>query len=382
MELDALELGEQAVAEHLRGDAGAVGDEEHGAALVSSWTIKYQANARSVAQRSAHDRRGAGRRQERLARRDDRPPGRGRHPRARAASPPPREAFREFLAPTASDERIDERLRRLDPSDVEGARRRAARRSARWILEAPFPDGARARDTRITIKQLDKQTLKRSLVRRALLRHGRGPARCLVRRPAGNLPQHPRHRQRAGGDPARLRLALQRPRHLLSRAPGLRRTRAVALSAAVQQMVRSDLGASGVMFTLDTESGFRDVVFITSSYGLGEMVVQGAVNPDEFYVHKPMLEKGKPGDRAPRASAPSCRRWCSAKSDEAGKSTQHRRRARSRARPLLADGRRSAGARALRRARSRSTTAARWTSSGARTAPTAASTSCRRAPRR
>ena len=67
----------------------------------------------------------------------------------------------------------------------------------------------------------------------------------------------------------------------------------VALSAAVQQMVRSDLGASGVMFTLDTESGFRDVVFITSSYGLGEMVVQGAVNPDEFYVHKPMLERGR-----------------------------------------------------------------------------------------
>jgi pyruvate,water dikinase len=67
----------------------------------------------------------------------------------------------------------------------------------------------------------------------------------------------------------------------------------VALSAGVQRMVRSDLGAAGVMFTLDTESGFRDVVFITSSYGLGETVVQGAVNPDEFYVHKPMLAQGK-----------------------------------------------------------------------------------------
>ena len=66
----------------------------------------------------------------------------------------------------------------------------------------------------------------------------------------------------------------------------------VALSAGVQRMVRSDLGAAGVMFTMDTESGFRDVVFITSSYGLGETVVQGAVNPDEFYVHKPMLEAG------------------------------------------------------------------------------------------
>lgn len=67
----------------------------------------------------------------------------------------------------------------------------------------------------------------------------------------------------------------------------------VALSAGVQRMVRSDLGASGVMFTIDTESGFQDVVFITSSYGLGETVVQGAVNPDEFYVHKPMLALGK-----------------------------------------------------------------------------------------
>ena len=67
----------------------------------------------------------------------------------------------------------------------------------------------------------------------------------------------------------------------------------VALSAGIQRMVRSDKGAAGVMFTLDTESGFRDAVFVTSSYGLGETVVQGAVNPDEFYVHKPMLEKGK-----------------------------------------------------------------------------------------
>ena len=77
---------------------------------------------------------------------------------------------------------------------------------------------------------------------------------------------------------------------------------AVALSAGVQRMVRSDIGASGVMFTMDTESGFTDAVFITSSYGLGEAVVQGAVNPDEFYVYKPALRAGRPailkrGDR-------------------------------------------------------------------------------------
>src|SRR5204863_1620532 len=69
---------------------------------------------------------------------------------------------------------------------------------------------------------------------------------------------------------------------------------AVALSAGVQQMVRSDVGASGVMFTMDTESGFSDAVFITSAYGLGEGVVQGAVNPDEFYVYKPALLAGRP----------------------------------------------------------------------------------------
>ena len=68
----------------------------------------------------------------------------------------------------------------------------------------------------------------------------------------------------------------------------------VFLSAGVQLMVRSDIGAAGVLFTLDTESGFRDVVFVTGSYGLGEMVVQGAVNPDEFYVYKPTLRAGKP----------------------------------------------------------------------------------------
>jgi pyruvate,water dikinase len=68
----------------------------------------------------------------------------------------------------------------------------------------------------------------------------------------------------------------------------------VFLSAGIQLMVRSDVGASGVLFTLDTESGFRDVVFVTASYGLGEMVVQGAVNPDEFYVYKPTLKAGKP----------------------------------------------------------------------------------------
>src|SRR5204862_286325 len=95
----------------------------------------------------------------------------------------------------------------------------------------------------------------------------------------------------------------------------------VALSAAVQQMVRSDLGAAGVLFTLDTESGFRDVVFITSSYGLGELVVQGAVNPDEFYVHKPLLERGRPAI-VRRALGSKLQKMVFGTAREAGKSTR------------------------------------------------------------
>src|ERR1700738_3302016 len=96
---------------------------------------------------------------------------------------------------------------------------------------------------------------------------------------------------------------------------------AVALSVGVQHMVRSDLGSSGVMFTLDTESGFRDVVFITAAYGLGEMVVQGAVNPDEFYVHKPMLEKGRPAI-VRRSLGSKLQKMVFGKSGEAGRSTK------------------------------------------------------------
>ena len=123
----------------------------------------------------------------------------------------------------------------------------------------------------------------------------------------------------------------------------------VALSAGVQHMVRSDLGASGVMFTLDTDSGFRDVVFITASYGLGETVVQGAVNPDEFYVYKPALRAGRPRDPAaqPRRARPS--RWSTRRPAQASacrpstcRATErarfsHQRRGRHRARAAGAD---------------------------------------------
>ncbi|HVK57131.1 MAG TPA: PEP/pyruvate-binding domain-containing protein, partial [Burkholderiales bacterium] len=95
----------------------------------------------------------------------------------------------------------------------------------------------------------------------------------------------------------------------------------VALSAGIQRMVRSDLGAAGVMFTLDTESGFRDVVFITSSYGLGETVVQGAVNPDEFYVSKLVLKQQKPAILRRNIGSKAIK-MVFAKDRSAGKSTE------------------------------------------------------------
>ena len=95
----------------------------------------------------------------------------------------------------------------------------------------------------------------------------------------------------------------------------------VALSAGVQRMVRSDIGASGVMFTIDTESGFPDAVFITIAYGLGEGVVQGAVNPDEFYVYKPALPRAGPRSSS-AASAPRPPRWSTRRTPRSGRTTE------------------------------------------------------------
>ena len=155
----------------------------------------------------------------------------------------------------------------------------------------------------------------------------------------------------------------------------------VALSAGVQRMVRSDLGASGVMFTLDTESGFDQVVFITASYGLGETVVQGAVNPDEFYVYKPNLAAGRPAILRKTVGGKAHQDGVRRRRRRPGKSTATVDVADADRHPLLDHRRRGARARALRGRPSRSTTAARWTSSGAATASTASSTSCRRGRR-
>jgi pyruvate,water dikinase len=201
------------------------------------------------------------------------------------------DAFREFITANKLDERIAEQLKTLDCSDVD-ALAACGKQIRSWIGEAPFPP-ALEQDIRSFYQQLEAQTS--------------GDTSFAVRSSATaeDLPEA----SFAGQQETFLNIrgvdnVLHAIRHVFAslyndRAISYRVHQGfahadVALSAAVQQMVRSDLGSSGVLFTLDTESGFRDVVFITSAYGLGEMVVQGAVNPDEFYVHKPLLERGKP----------------------------------------------------------------------------------------
>src|ERR1041385_7801204 len=201
------------------------------------------------------------------------------------------EAFREFIAQGGLEKRIDERLDRLHPAGVD-ALAAAGKEIRSWILKTAFP-AALEQEIRQHYQQLEQQV--------------GGQVSFAVRSSATaeDLPEA----SFAGQQETFLNISgvdnvLEAIQHVFAslyndRAISYRVHQGfahgdVALSAAVQQMVRSDQGSSGVLFTLDTESGFRDVVFITSAYGLGEMVVQGSVNPDEFYVHKPMLERGKP----------------------------------------------------------------------------------------
>jgi len=201
------------------------------------------------------------------------------------------DAYREFLRAGDLDRRIAQRIGGLQTSDVTALAQCGAE-IRRWIEAAPFPAKVE-QDIRSYYQQLINITS--------------GDVSFAVRSSATaeDLPDASFAGQQEtflnihGADNVlqavrRVFASLYNDRAISYRAHHGFVHGEVALSAAVQQMVRSDLGVSGVMFTLDTESGFRDVVFITSSYGLGEMVVQGAVNPDEFYVHKPMLERGRP----------------------------------------------------------------------------------------
>jgi pyruvate, water dikinase len=226
------------------------------------------------------------------------------------------EAFREFLG--GLEPKIAERLRSLDPQDV-GALAKCGAEIRSWILQAPFPP-AFEQEIRSKYQELTKETSSQTsfAVRSSATAEDLPEASFagqqetfLNIRGIDNVLEAIRH----------VFASLYNDRAISYRAHQGFDQKPVALSAAVQQMVRSDLAASGVMFTLDTESGFRDVVFITSAYGLGELLVQGAVNPDEFYVHKPMLEKGRPAI-VRRALGSKLQKMVFSKSDKAGKSTR------------------------------------------------------------
>jgi pyruvate,water dikinase len=197
-------------------------------------------------------------------------------------------AYRDFLAQDRLDERIRSALASLDVDDVE--RLAVVGKEIRgWMLATPFP-------ARLNDEVVD-----------AWRKMGHGSEFAVAVRSSATAEDLP---EASFAGQQETFLNVRGEDHLLSsmhevyaslfndRAISYRvhsnfDHNAVALSVGVQHMVRSDLGAAGVMFTLDTDSGFRDVVFITAAYGLGETVVQGAVNPDEFYVYKPALRAGK-----------------------------------------------------------------------------------------
>ncbi|HUY84823.1 MAG TPA: phosphoenolpyruvate synthase [Steroidobacteraceae bacterium] len=197
-------------------------------------------------------------------------------------------AYRDFLAQDGLDARIRDQLASLDVDDIARLAEVGARIRG-WILATPLP--ARLQDELLGAWRV----------------MGQGPQFAVAVRSsatAEDLPEASFAGQQetflnVRGEPHLLRCvhevyaSLFNDRAIAYRVHNRFDHASVALSVGVQHMIRSDLGSSGVMFTLDTDSGFRDVVFITAAYGLGETVVQGAVNPDEFYVYKPALRAGR-----------------------------------------------------------------------------------------
>ena len=200
------------------------------------------------------------------------------------------EAFRLFLRESQLEQRIHARLSALDVEDVKALAAAGAEIRA-WVVAAPLPAALEAeiREFHAWLRADAPDEI---------------PVAVRSSATAEDLPDASfAGQQETYLNVVGVQAVLDRIRHVFAslyndRAIAYRVHKGfthaeVALSAGVQRMVRSDRGCAGVMFTMDTESGFRDVVFITASYGLGETVVQGAVNPDEFYVHKPMLAAGK-----------------------------------------------------------------------------------------
>ncbi len=197
------------------------------------------------------------------------------------------QAYRDFLAQDGLAARIAEELAHLDVDDVEmlsavGTKIRS------WVMATPFPE----RLEREILESFDRMCDGRDI---AVAVRSSATAEDLPEASFAGQQEtflNVRGRDAVLGCVREVFASLFNDRAIAYRVhQGYAHDR-VALSAGIQHMVRSDLGASGVMFTLDTDSGFRDVVFITSSYGLGEAVVQGAVNPDEFYVYKRALRTG------------------------------------------------------------------------------------------
>lgn len=198
-------------------------------------------------------------------------------------------AFREFLAEGGLAARIDAKLSALNVDDVR-ALAEAGAEIRRWVVEQPFPASLEAA-IREHYAALEADSPGASFAVRSSATAEDLPDASFAGQQETFLNVH-------GIDEVLLHVkevfaSLYNDRAISYRVHKGFAHAEVALSAGVQRMVRSDLGAAGVMFTIDTESGFSDVVFVTASYGLGETVVQGAVNPDEFYVFKPALKDGK-----------------------------------------------------------------------------------------
>ncbi len=198
-------------------------------------------------------------------------------------------AFRQFLSHGGLTDKINARLAALDTDDVNALAVAGAEIRA-WVIDAPFPADFEAA-VRSSFEALTAEHPGASFAVRSSATAEDLPDASFAGQQETFLNVHGitdvLHKMKE------VFASLYNDRAISYRVHKGFAHAEVALSAGVQRMVRSDLGAAGVMFTIDTESGFEDVVFITSSYGLGETVVQGAVNPDEFYVHKPALKAGK-----------------------------------------------------------------------------------------
>ena len=200
------------------------------------------------------------------------------------------DAFRDFLAHQNLDKKIRTRLASLDTNDV-SALVEAGAEIRQWILDTPFPDKL--------LTAVSEAWQKLQAGEKNITVAVRSSATAEDLPDASFAGQQETFLNVSGLDNVliaikRVFASLYNDRAISYRVHQNFDHGKVALSAGIQRMVRSDVGTSGVMFTLDTESGFRDVVFITAAYGLGETMVQGAVNPDEFYVYKPGLAKKRP----------------------------------------------------------------------------------------